>query len=405
MPVGLKPLANLSPIAGIRVTSGAAEISKAGRDDMALFEIVDGASCAAVFTKNAFCAAPVVVAKDHLAKTSPHYLLVNSGNANCGTGGEGLRAAVRCCVAVAESTGCVTEAVLPFSTGVIGQSMPIERMCAAIPGMVASLAADGWAGAANAILTTDTGPKGVSKYVDSSAGSYALTGISKGSGMIRPDMATMLAYVGTDANVEPSVLQRALARAVSRSFNRITVDGDTSTNDACVVIATGQSATLIDSVEGADYNGFSDALTEVCIELAQAIIRDGEGASKFISIVVEGANSEKEGEAVAYTIAHSPLVMTAFFASDPNWGRILACVGRAGVDNLDLDRVAIFLDDVCIVHKGARDQSYTEEAGQRVMNRDEITVRVCLGRGEHEVTVWTSDLSHDYVTINAEYRT
>ena len=405
MAVGLKPLPKLAAIPGIRVASGAAGISKAGRDDMALFELAPESHCAAVFTRNAFCAAPVVIAKNHLATTSPRYLLVNSGNANCGTGEEGLQAAVRSCEAVAASTGCASEAVLPFSTGVIGETMPIARMCGVIPEMVRALDTDGWAGAAHAIMTTDTGAKGVSIHVDSLAGPYTLTGISKGSGMIRPDMATMLAYVGTDANVEPSVLQHALAAAVSHSFNRVTVDGDTSTNDACIVMATGRSATLIDSIEGDDYNEFAEGLTQVCIELAQAIVRDGEGASKLISIVVEGAHSDKEGADVAYTIAHSPLVMTAFFASDPNWGRILACVGRAGVSDLDLQRVEIFLDDVCIVREGARDSAYTEEAGQRVMNQAEITVRVRLGRGSHDVTVWTCDLSHEYVTINAEYRT
>ena len=405
MAVGLKPLPELSPIAGMRVGAGAAEISKPRRDDMALFELSSGSHCAAVFTKNAFCAAPVVIAKTHLATTSPRYLLVNSGNANCGNGEEGLLAAVRSCEAVAKSTGCASEAVLPFSTGVIGQSMPIERMCETVPRLVQSLDANGWARAAHAIMTTDTGPKGVSKRVDSLAGSYTLTGISKGSGMIRPDMATMLAYVGTDANVEPSVLQHSLAAAASRTFNRITVDGDTSTNDALVVVATGQSDTVVDSIEGDDYNEFTDALTQVCVELAQAIVRDGEGATKFISIAVEGAHDDQEGEDVAYTIAHSPLVMTAFFASDPNWGRILACVGRAGLVDLDLERVEIFLDDVCIVRNGARDPGYTEEAGQRVMNAAEITVRVRLGRGKHDVTVWTCDLSHEYVTINAEYRT
>ena len=405
MSVGLKPLPQLKPIPGIRVAVGAAQISKPGRDDMALFELCPGAHCAAVFTKNAFCAAPVVIAKTHLATTSPRYLLVNSGNANCGTGEEGLQAAVRSCESVAEHTGCVREAVLPFSTGVIGQTMPIERMCATMPGMVQALDEAGWEKAAHAIMTTDTGPKGISMQVNSPAGPYTLTGISKGSGMIRPDMATMLAYVGTDATVEPSVLQHSLAAAVSRSFNRITVDGDTSTNDALVLMSTARSGILIDSIEGDDYHEFTDALSALCTTLAQAVIRDGEGATKFISIIVEGARDDKEGEDVAYTIAHSPLVMTAFFASDPNWGRILACVGRAGVADLVLERVDIFLDDICIVKNGARDAGYTEEAGQRVMNQEEITVRVRLGGGQHEVTVWTCDLSHEYVTINAEYRT
>jgi len=405
MAVGLKSLPKLAPIPGIRVACGAAAISKAGRDDLALFELGPNSSCAAVFTQNAFCAAPVIVAKRHLSCTSPRYLLVNSGNANCGTGDEGLATALQSCEAVAASTECAREAVLPFSTGVIGESMPITRICDAIPELVRSLAVDSWARAAHAIMTTDTVAKGVSRHVNSSAGTYTLTGISKGSGMIRPDMATMLAYVGTDASVEPSVLQQALRSAVSCSFNRITVDGDTSTNDACIVMATGESSARIDSAQGDDYREFCEALTHVCVELAQAIIRDGEGATKFISIIVEGARSEEEAQNVAYTIAHSPLAMTAFFASDPNWGRILACVGRAGVADLELDGVEIFLDDVCIVRNGARDSGYSEQAGQRVMNQEEITVLIRLGRGAHGVTVWTSDFSHDYVTINAEYRT
>ena len=405
MPIGLPECPELTPIPGIRLSVASAGIARGERNDVALIEADVGTRCAAVFTRNLFCAAPVTISRMHLSAATPRYFLSNAGNANCGTGESGLRAAVDCCEAVASHASCKREEVLPFSTGVIGEPLAADKIAAVIPDLVKDLSEDGWLAAARAIMTTDTVPKGVSRHVITASGSYTLTGIAKGAGMIRPDMATMLAYVATDADVADSVLQRALANAVAHSFNRITVDGDTSTNDSCVLLATGASGVRIDSVEGDEYESFCEALIGLCVELAQSLIRDAEGITKFITIVVDGARDEAECAAVAYTIAHSPLVKTAFFASDPNWGRILAAVGRSGVGDLDLDRIKIFLEDVCIVREGGRAQTYTEEDGQRVMSQAEITLRVSLGRGSASTVVWTTDLSHDYVRINAEYRT
>jgi glutamate N-acetyltransferase/amino-acid N-acetyltransferase len=360
---------------------------------------------AAVFTRNAFCAAPVLVAREHLAQTAPRYLLINTGNANAGTGAQGLADTYACCEAVAQAAGCAREAVLPFSTGVIGEPLPVTTITAAIPQAVAALAEDGWTDAAYGILTTDTVPKGVSKQIRLGGETVTITGIAKGSGMIRPDMATMLAYVATDASVPAPVLQACLQRAVDASFNRITVDGDTSTNDACLLLATGQSAVSIDTSSGEAFETLCGAVTAVCEELARAIVRDGEGATKLITVEVVEGRDEAECLQVAYTIAHSPLVKTAFFASDPNWGRILAAVGRAGIPELVLEAVRIHLGEVCIVRGGGRDPEYREALGQAVMDRDEITVRVALGRGTAAVRVWTCDFSYDYVRINAEYRT
>ena len=405
MPVGLDALASLQTIDGVRLSAAAAGIATGERDDVVLIEAAPGSHCAAVFTRNAFCAAPVTIARTHLSAATPRFLLVNAGNANCGTGEHGLRTAVECCQAVAAHTGCRAEEVLPFSTGVIGEPLDAARITATIPGLVEQLSGTAWVDAARAIMTTDTVPKGASRVVETATGSYTLSGICKGAGMIRPDMATMLCFVATDADIEPSVLQRALATAVDLSFNRITVDGDTSTNDACVLFSTARSGVRIDTVEGGDYADFVDALSALCTELAQALIRDAEGVTKFITIEVEDGHDEHECMAVAFTIAHSPLVKTAFFASDANWGRILAALGRAGLDGLDIDRIQIYLDDVCIVRDGGRAASYTEAAGAEVMSRDEIVLRVRLGRGGARATVWTSDLSHDYVRINAEYRT
>lgn len=405
MPIGLTDCPVLAPIPGIRLSAASAGIARGDRTDVALIEAKPGSRCAAVFTRNVFCAAPVTISRTHLSATSPRYLLSNAGNANCGTGETGLRAAVDCCEAVAQHGSCKREEVLPFSTGVIGENLDVGKITAVVPSLVESLSEDGWLDVAKAIMTTDTVPKGATRYVSTASGDYTLTGIGKGAGMIRPDMATMLAYVATDADVEPCVLQRALATAVGCSFNRITVDGDTSTNDSCVLFSTGVSGVRIDSVEGDEYDAFCGALTSLCVEIAQALIRDAEGITKFITIQIDAAQDEAECSAVAYTIAHSPLVKTAFFASDPNWGRILAAVGRSGVNGLDLDKVEIFLDDVCIVSDGGRAESYTEADGQRVMSLAEITVRVRLGRGSVSTTVWTTDLSHDYVRINAEYRT
>lgn len=403
MAVGLEAPGRLSPVGGVRLASVAAGIRYPDRDDLVLIELASGSVASAVFTRNAFCAAPVMLARQHLSRGAPRYLLINSGNANAGNGETGMDDARASCAAVSGATGCEPERVLPFSTGVIGEPLPVERIAAALPRAVAGLDQDGWLDAARAIMTTDTLPKGGSRELELSGGSVRITGIAKGAGMIRPDMATMLAFVATDAVVEPALLDRTLRDAVERSFNAITVDGDTSTNDAMVLIASGASGVAIETPE--DQQRFDTAIGEICEWLAQAIVRDAEGATKFVTIDVLGAETGSEARSVAYTVAHSPLVKTALFASDPNWGRILAAVGRAGVEGLDVSRVEIALGDVVIVRGGGRARDYTEAAGQRVMAQDEITLRIDLGRGHAEARVWTSDLSFDYVRINAEYRT
>ena len=408
-------LPQLHPISGLRLGTTCAGIKKPDHRDLVLMEMCEGSQVAAVFTRNAFCAAPVIVARDHWHQMPPKYLLINTGNANAGTGEQGLKDALSCCDALAQAAGCAREAVLPFSTGVIGEPLQVTTISQAVPTALAALDENGWADAAHGILTTDTVPKAVSSQLEIDGHQVCITGISKGSGMIRPDMATMLAYVATDATVPKNVLQACLARAVNGSFNRITVDGDTSTNDACVLIATGQSAATVDQTEGANFDALCTAVSEVCEQLALAIVRDGEGATKLITVVVDGGRDESECLQVAYTIAHSPLVKTAFFASDPNWGRILAAVGRAGLVDLDINAIELYLSgkshgaestgDVCLARKGGRDSSYREELGQAVMNQTEITVRVVLNRGDVSAQVWTCDLSYDYVRINAEYRT
>lgn len=403
MAVGYKGLPELPAIAGFRLGIASAGIKKPGRRDIVVMEIAEGCAVAAVFTRNAFCAAPVTLAKKHLAVGSVRYLLVNTGNANAGTGAAGMQAAEECCDALAAVTGATAQQILPFSTGVIGEPLPVEKIRGALPAAFADLREDGWADAAHAILTTDTVPKGASRTVQIKGTKVTVTGIAKGSGMIRPDMATMLSYVATDAKLSSTLLQQVLNRAVATSYNRITVDGDTSTNDACVLVATGRSGVTVEE-GGAEQAVLQQAVTEVCEELAQLIIRDGEGATKFITVDVRGGKSELECEQVAYTIAHSPLVKTAFFASDPNWGRILAAVGRAGVKEMDLDAITIFLGDVCIVRNGGRDPAYREELGAAVMKKEEITIRVELARGTATARVWTCDFSYDYVKINAEYR-
>jgi len=392
------------PVTGLRLGTTCAGIKKPGRRDLVILELAEGTTTAAVFTRNAFCAAPVTIAREHLQQTDPRYLLINTGNANAGTGQQGIEDARACCTAVAEYTGCQPQQVLPFSTGVIGEPLPLETITGAIPAVCDSLDEQGWEDAAWGILTTDTVPKLVSRRITLAGKPVTLTGMAKGSGMIRPDMATMLAYVVTDAAIETPVLERLLQQAVKQSFNRISVDGDTSTNDACVLMATGRSGVRL-AADSENYAILAGALTDLCVELARAIVRDGEGATKLINVIVDGGRDEQECLEVAYTIAHSPLVKTAFFASDPNWGRLLAAVGRAGVTDLDVSRVAIHLDDVLIVEHGARAASYTEEQGQRVMDQPEITVTISLDRGQAQATVWTCDFSYDYVRINAEYRT
>ena len=396
---------NWQPVAGIRLAAAEAGIRYQERYDLVLMELAPGSTCAAVFTRNAFCAAPVIVAKEHLSATMPHYLLINSGNANAGTGAPGLRASRETCRLLAAATGCAINQVLPFSTGVIGEDLPTEPFARAMPGLLGSLDERNWELAAQAIMTTDTVPKLASRSLEIDAQRITITGMAKGSGMIRPDMATMLAYVCTDARVPGEILQAVLKAAVKASFNAITVDGDTSTNDACVLAASGHSGVLIDDLNSTWAKAFADAVLSVCRELARAIVLDGEGATKLVEIQVEQAADERQASQVAYTVAHSPLVKTALFASDPNWGRILAAVGRAGVDGLQIDDVRIWLDDLLIVSHGGRDPGYTEAAGQAVMDQDSFVVRIELGRGKSSSSVLTCDLSYDYVKINAEYRT
>jgi len=405
MAVGNVDFPRMHAVSGIKLGTTCAGIKQAAvRDDLLLIEMVEGATCAAVFTQNAFCAAPVVVARAHLQK-KPRWLLVNSGNANAGTGAQGMLDAQASCVAVAELSGSSAEQVLPFSTGVIGQPLPIAKIVNGLLGAQENLIEDNWSKAAHAIMTTDTFAKGYSKVIEISGQRITVTGMSKGAGMIQPNMATMLGFIATDAKISQDLLQKCLAAAVEQSFNRITVDGDTSTNDACVLMASGQSA-LPEIIEGSDAMlAFHKVIDEACMHLAELIIRDGEGATKLIKINVQQAENEAEAVQIAKTIAHSPLVKTAFFASDPNWGRILAAVGRAGVERLDVEQINIYLDDVCIVENGGCAASYTEEAGQEIMNQEEITVTVVLGRGESEQRVLTCDFSYDYVRINAEYRT
>ncbi len=391
-------------VAGVRLGVACAGIKYPDRRDLVVIEVAAGTRAAAVFTQNAFCAAPVSVARVHLAATAPRYLVINTGNANAGTGAQGLIDVEATCQALAERVGCRPEEVLPFSTGVIGEPLPVERLIAGLPAALTALQPEGWMEAAHGIMTTDTRPKWASQHLTVNGRPVTVTGIAKGAGMICPNMATMLAFVATDAVVDQALLQRILNAAVADSFNAITVDGDTSTNDALVLLATGQSGAAIPP-QGEDYAGFAEAVRTVCIELAQAIIRDGEGATKFITVQVEGGRDVAECRQVAYTIAHSPLVKTAFFASDPNWGRILAAVGRAGLTDLDLERVIIHLDETCIVCAGGRAPDYTEAQGQQVMARPDIVIRVELGRGVATARLWTTDFSFDYVRINAEYRT
>ena len=402
MAVGKGELPLLHSIAGLRLGTASAGVRKPGRRDLVVIELAPGSTCAGLFTRNAFCAAPVQIARDHLNQGATRYWVINTGNANAGTGAPGLAAVTEVCAALAGATGVGIEQILPFSTGVIGEPLPVERIVAALPAALDSLTADGWPLAAEGILTTDTRAKGASRLVPlAGGGRLRVTGIAKGAGMIRPDMATMLAFVATDAQVPASRLQSLLEAAAERSFNRITIDGDTSTNDALMLAATGAVAQELDEATMA---ALGEAIAEVCTELAQAIVRDGEGATKFVTVRVEGGASSAECLQVAYAVAESPLVKTALFASDPNWGRILAAVGRAGVADLDVGRVGLWLDDVLIAEGGARAAGYTEAAGQQVMDREEITIRIHLGRGDRVETVWTTDLSHDYVRINAEYR-
>jgi glutamate N-acetyltransferase/amino-acid N-acetyltransferase len=408
MPVNLTAPdpAALHPVPGVRLGVTMAGVRKANRRDLSVIALDEGASVAGVFTKNRFCAAPVQVCREHLDNGAGiRAILVNTGNANAGTGEDGLARARQSCAALADLMGLQASQVLPFSTGVIMEILPVERVIAGLPAAIAALKADNWAEAAAGIMTTDTLPKAASRQIVIEGRTVTITGISKGAGMIRPNMATMLGYVATDANIAPGLLQSLVTEAADASFNRITIDGDTSTNDSFVLIATHQAGhARIESLASPEGQALRAAVIAVSQQLAQAIVRDGEGATKFITVTVEGGRDEAECQLAAYAIAHSPLVKTAFFASDPNLGRILAAVGYAGIADLDQTLIDLYLDDVHVVHAGGRHPDYREEDGQRVMKQAEITVRVNLHRGAAQTTVWTCDLSHDYVTINADYR-
>ena len=395
----------LHPVAGVRIGVTEAGIRKANRKDLSVVLIDEGASVAAVFTQNRFCAAPVQVCREHLQRGNIRAMLINTGNANAGTGQDGLVRARSTCIALARQLDLAPEQILPFSTGVIMEPLPVDRIEAGLAAAIADAKPDHWLRAAEGIMTTDTLPKAFSAQLTIDGAPVTITGISKGAGMIRPNMATMLGFMATDARVAPVLLQQLAHELADGSFNRVTVDGDTSTNDSFVVVATNKAAhAMITSLESAGGQALKVAMLEVARKLAQAIVRDGEGATKFITVRVEGGASTDECLKVAYAISHSPLVKTAFFASDPNLGRILAAVGYAGIADLDQSRIDLYLDDVHVAVNGGRNPAYREEDGQRVMKQSEITVRVVLGRGNAADTVWTCDFSHDYVTINADYR-
>ena len=401
--------ADLKPVNGIEIGYAEAGIKKPNRKDILVMKLAEGATVSGVFTLNRFCAAPVQVSKANLEAVKQggapiRALVVNTGNANAGTGEPGLANARATCAELAGLLGLQPQQVLPFSTGVILEQLPIEKLKAGLPAAVANLKADNWFNAAEAIMTTDTQPKAASRSVNIGGHTVTLTGISKGAGMIKPNMATMLGYVAFDAKVAQPVLDELVRHAADHSFNSITIDGDTSTNDSFMLIATGAGGLEVNSAGGADYEALKEAVTEISRNLAQQIIRDGEGATKFMTITVDEGRDVAECRKIAYAIAHSPLVKTAFFASDPNLGRILAAVGYAGVDDLDVTRLDLYLDDVWVAKSGGRNPDYKEEDGQRVMKQSEITVRVKLARGIATATVWTCDLSHDYVSINADYR-
>lgn len=411
MPVNLSApdAKTLLPVRGVALGVTEAGIRKQNRKDLLVIALDDGARVAGVFTQNRFCAAPVVVARQHLTMLDPdasiRALVVNTGNANAGTGKQGIAAARQTCAALAGLLNCSSAQVLPFSTGVIIEPLPVERVVAGLPQCISGLRENNWLSAAEAIMTTDTLPKAASRRVNVGGAMVTITGIAKGAGMIHPNMATMLGFIATDARLSLSLVRAAVTHAAQRSFNCITVDGDTSTNDSFMLIASGKAdMPQIDNAASAEYAALLDGITEVATQLAQAIIRDGEGATKFITIRVEGGRSEDECRKVAYAIAHSPLIKTAFFASDPNLGRILAAIGYAGIADLNVEKVDLYLDEVLVAKGGGRHPAYQEADGQRVMKQSEITVRVVLGRGSAAATVWTCDLSHDYVSINADYR-
>jgi glutamate N-acetyltransferase/amino-acid N-acetyltransferase len=404
MAVNLPPVSDLRPVPGVRIGTSCAGVKQTARDDLVVMEFAPGTCIAGVFTRSAFKAAPVQVSQRHLARGAIRAFVINSGNANAATGEAGIQDALRCCERVARRLGISAEAVLPFSTGVIGVRLPVEKIERGIDDATARLAAD-WLPAARAIMTTDTAPKALSASTEIGGRTVTVTGIAKGAGMIKPDMATMLAYVATDASIAQPCLERLVRRVNEKSFNRISIDGDTSTNDSFVLAATGSSGVTIDDVRSPAYRQIERLLTSVATGLAQRIVRDGEGATKFVTVRVGGARSRREALRVAYTIAESPLVKTALFASDPNWGRFCMAIGRAGIADLDTAGVSLHLDDVCVAERGMIASTYTEARGAGVMAKDEFTVSVELGRGRSRETVWTCDFSYEYVKINAEYRT
>ena len=405
MAVGEYPFPSMHPVAGVKLTAVCAGIKRQNRRDVVLFELAEGSAVAGVFTKNAFCAAPVTLCKAHLAAAPIRYLVINSGNANACTGEQGLRDAKATCEAIARQTGVNPEQVLPFSTGVIGEPLPVAKIITAIPEALANATEQGWADAGAGIMTTDTRPKGFSQQIEYQGKTITVNGIAKGAGMIKPNMATMLGYIATDAKIAQPLLQQLAREAADKSFNRITIDGDTSTNDSCILIATGQvDLPEVNKPEGELYEKLKDIIFAAYIHLAKSIVSDGEGATKFVTVAVSGGANRDECLDVAYAVAHSPLIKTALFASDPNWGRIVAAIGYAGVPDLDATKVRVHLNDVLIVENGGRAASYTEEQGQAVMKGEDIAIRIDLGRGSVAETVWTTDLSYEYVRINADYR-
>lgn len=405
MAVGEYPFPKMHPVKGVKLTAVCAGIKKVNRRDVVLFELAEGSNVAGVFTKNAFCAAPVTVCREHLAAASIRYLVINSGNANACTGEQGLRDAKATCAAIANAKGLKQEQVLPFSTGVIGEPLPVAKIIAVIPEALEKANENGWDDAGAGIMTTDTRAKGFSEQFEYQGKTITVNGIAKGAGMIKPNMATMLGYIATDAKVAQPVLQQLAREAADKSFNRITIDGDTSTNDSCILIASGQiDLPEITQPSGELYEKLRATILAAHIHLAKSIVSDGEGATKFVTVAVSGAANRDEALDVGYAVAHSPLIKTALFASDPNWGRIVAAIGYAGVENLDATKVRVHLNDVLIVENGGRAASYTEEQGQKVMSGSDIAININLGRGNVAETIWTTDLSYEYVRINADYR-
>ena len=405
MSVGLKHPQSLVKIKGIRLSASSAKIYLKKRDDIALIEITDGSVTSAAFTQNRFCAAPVQISKNHLSKSKPRYCLINAGNANAGTGEDGLSNSKATCRELAKITNCNENEILPFSTGVIGEDLPVEKINKVLPQLVKNLSEDCWVNVAKSIMTTDTIPKAVSSQISIANSTVSITGIAKGSGMIKPDMATMLSFVATDANVTKDALDKIRDHALFKSFNRITIDGDTSTNDSFLLISTcAIDAPIIDKKDSKEFKILENEIIKVCRELAQAIVRDGEGATKFISIQVDEGIDSSECLSVAYKVAESLLVKTAFTASDPNWGRIIAAIGNSNIRDLDIHKIDVYIDDICIVNNGERSKTYNEDKAKKVMRQNEIILRINLRRGTFSEEIWTTDLSYEYIKINAEYR-